>query len=396
MAPLVLLAGGPGQSALEQGPAIAPTLRAIHGGDLILLEQRGTGASNRLNCEGGFEILRPGAGEAIDACVAALGGRADLRRYGTPEAVEDLEAARRALGYETLDLFGVSYGTRVATAYMRRYPSRVRSALLRAAAPPDFNIVLEGSANADAELARVLAECASDRVCGAGFPELEQKLASIRTQLERQPARVAATSASGQAEEIVVSPQLFNSTIYVMLLSAPTRQRLPGIIAEIAAGGFQPLAPVLSQVRNAVYSGVPVGMYLSVICSEDIPRIPPAEAARRPTGMAGQTPVLVEVCSRWPTRKAPSSLFAPLRVKVPTLILSGAVDPATTVTAANRLAATLPNAEHIILPATAHSPPVPACAQPAVARFFAAAAVPGGRGVCQELRLPSFAPPAGR
>jgi len=134
-----------------------------------------------------------------------------------------------------------------------------------------------------------------------------------------------------------------------------------------------------------------VPRHLSVICNEAVPRIPDEETTRQHRGFGAMIPTVVRICSSWPKRPVPESLFAPLRTDTPTLILSGEIDPATTVSAANRLAETLPRARHIVFPATAHAPPFPACATEAIARFVETASTVDVNPDCSDLKLPRFA-----
>src|SRR5918993_581059 len=139
--PLFILSGGPGQAAsdfyLSVGPAFA---RIRRDRDLVIVDQRGTGRSNRLDCalpdDSEFVVLDPQKLQAaVRECLAALPG--DPRYYTTSIAVRDLDDIRAALGYSTLNIYGISYGTRVAQHYMRRYPDRVRSAVLDGVVPAE-------------------------------------------------------------------------------------------------------------------------------------------------------------------------------------------------------------------------------------------------------------------
>jgi len=134
--PLFVLSGGPGQAASDFYLSIAPALaRVRRDRDIVIVDQRGTGKSNRLDCtfpdESDITFTDPQQlRDLTRSCLAKLSG--DPRYYTTSVAVRDLDDVRAALGYQRLDLYGVSYGTRVAQHYMRRYPQRVRVAILDA------------------------------------------------------------------------------------------------------------------------------------------------------------------------------------------------------------------------------------------------------------------------
>jgi pimeloyl-ACP methyl ester carboxylesterase len=394
--PILVIPGGPGQSGALVLPLLMADLRAIAGGrDILFLDQRGTGGSNPLDCKDGFEVLNKGPGSSeLAACLAALNARADLRHYGSAEAVEDIDAVRGALGYERINLVAASYGVRVASAYMRGHPERVRTALLRAAYAPDYNILRDGIGNADAELGRVLDECKADRSCGAAFPRLEARLNALDERLAKTPARIEVDHPGGGKEEIRIGRELFQQMLYAMLLAAPTRQMLPAMIDTASRRGFQPLAPLVVGVRDALYGTLPVGMYLSVVCNEDSARLRREDLPRGRTPLTEAPGTIFNICAAWPQRSAPASLFGPLNVAVPTLILSGTLDPATTVEAANRLAAMLPRARHIVFEATAHGPFIPGCAVKEVAGFVESASPEGAVPNCSALKLAPFTLPA--
>ena len=397
--PILFIAGGPGQSAIDVMPAALPDIRAVdRRRDVIFLDQRGTGRSNPLGCADGFELLEGGPDSpAFVQCVAALRERAALDRYGTADAVADIEALRVALGRPRLTLLAGSYGTRVAVAYMRDHPRRVRAAILRAAAPLDFNIIAGGIAAADSELGRVLDECEADAACNSAFPRLEERLWAMSARLAASPEAVSLTGPDGTGEAFAVTSTLFHQTLYALLLSAPTRQQIPLIIATAEQRGFQPLAPLLGQVRHQLYGALPIGMYLGVVCAEDAPRIGAQGIAAGRTPLIANGVKLAEACRGWPVPPAPAAANVQPRLATPTLVLTGALDPATNAAEADRLAERLSRGVHVIVPATAHGPLFPECVRADVARFLEGAPVEGVRPDCSSTALPPFAlPPAAR
>ena len=394
--PILFIAGGPGQSAIDVMPAVLADLRAIDPRrDIVFLDQRGTGRSNPLGCEQGFELIEQGPGSApFEACVAALRAHADLGRYGTADAVADLEALRSALGHERVNLVAGSYGTRVALYYMREHPGRVRSAILRAAAPLDFNILAGGIAAADAELGRVLDECAAEAACAAAFPGLEDRVRALAARVAAAPETVTVQGADGAARSFEVNDTLFQQMLYALLLAAPSRQQLPLVVATAERAGFQPLAPMLDQIRRQLYGGIPVGMYLGVVCAEDAPRIGPEGIAPGRTAITGYAAMLVETCRAWPVEAAaPGHLDQP-SLATPTLIVSGTLDPATTAASAGRLAASLERSAHVVVPATAHGPLLPQCVMADAARFLERGSAEGLAPDCSAMALAPFAVPA--
>src|SRR4051812_4052157 len=153
--PLFLIAGGPGTSAVDLYTSSAgPFDRVRRDRDIILVDQRGTGRSHRLDCNYGdaniFErIDEVEVGAENVKCRDELSKKADLRMYTTSVAVRDLEQARRALGYDRINLYGNSYGTRVAQHYARRFPQSTRSVILDGVINPE--VVLGPAIAIDAE-----------------------------------------------------------------------------------------------------------------------------------------------------------------------------------------------------------------------------------------------------
>lgn len=389
--PLVYVAGGPGESAVQAVPLILPTLRSVDDvREVLFLDQRGTGGSNPLHCPNNVDLIRAvGDAAAVRACAATLGGGADLDRYGSADAAADLEDLRSALGYRQVNLVAVSYGVRVALLYMRQHPRRVRSAILRAAYPLDYNIISAGARAADAQLAQVLDDCARESECRQAYPRLRDQLLAVDAQLERAPARLAAGEGGGG--QVIVTRDLFHYLLLAMMQSSVSRQYVPLVIATAGTSGLQPFATQFAQLRAAL-SDFPVGIYLSVLCAEDAPRRHEAPPARTPLGGAAQK--LLATCSAWPVRPAPAGALAPFTSNVPTLILSGALDPVTPAESAWRLARSLRRSIHLVLPATSHGPMFPECSRPVVADFIRQAAVRLPEGVCSSVSLPAFEVPA--
>ncbi|HEY0038674.1 MAG TPA: alpha/beta fold hydrolase [Longimicrobium sp.] len=176
--PLFFLSGGPGQAPSDQAEFVASLFAALRPSrDLVLVDLRGTGRSAALDCdfhggEPGRVMGEPFPVAAVRACRDSLSRRADLRLYTTGRAMRDLEQVRHALGYERINLYGTSYGTRAALEYARRYPSRVRSMILRGVTPPSLVVPLPFARDAQRSLDLLFDECRSDGACRAAYPDL--------------------------------------------------------------------------------------------------------------------------------------------------------------------------------------------------------------------------------
>lgn len=389
--PVFLLAGGPGQAATEIVEAIAPELQALRRHrDIVLIDQRGTGGSNPLTCPGGMGMLSGGA-DAVRACAADLSRRAELAQYTSDNAADDLDEVRAALGYRTVNLVGVSYGTRLAQVYVRRHPRSVRTATLRAIAPMGYNIPIDGARAAERELRRMVADCAADSACATAFPRLAAELDSVFVRAGREPAPVRIRS-GGDSVDVVLDRSLLSSTLYALLLSPPLRQRMPLLIHRAATDGPGSLAPIAAQVRRAVYGPLPVGMYLSVVCAEDVPRLTAAGRDSLATTFGGISAGVLDACAAWPHATVAAEFHRPVKWAGPALLVSGDSDPATGVELGEALAREWSGARHVVLPATAHGPLFPGCMRELLGEFVERASSAGLDTACvQTLRWAPFA-----
>ncbi|MDQ3818552.1 MAG: alpha/beta hydrolase, partial [Acidobacteriota bacterium] len=182
--PVFFIAGGPGQGAASLAGVVGegPLASVRQERDLVFLDQRGTGESNPLNCNlfadaadlrAYFEDMFPI--EAMRACRNQLEKVADLKLYTTSIAIEDLDEVRGALGYDRINLYGGSYGTTVALAYLRRYREHVRTVVLAGVAPTGLKLPLPFAKGAQYAIAHLLDDCAADSSCREAFPNLKEE-----------------------------------------------------------------------------------------------------------------------------------------------------------------------------------------------------------------------------
>ena len=168
--PVVFLAGGPGQGAAQMARDVRSIFRRVlRERDVVLVDQRGTGKSNPLNCTSENNSLRE-LTESEDVALERLrrcfeGLDADVRLYTTTIAMDDLDEVRAHLGYDRINLYGGSYGTRAALVYLRRHGDRVRSVILDGVSPPDMRIPLFAARDAQRSLDKLLADCELDDQC---------------------------------------------------------------------------------------------------------------------------------------------------------------------------------------------------------------------------------------
>jgi len=326
---LFILQGGPGQAATTLTRFYAETFQGIER-DIVLVDQRGTGKSNGLYCD------LPAAGDLfplreVGQCRDELAKRADFRRLTTAEAVRDLEKVRHALGYSKVDLYGTSYGVRVALEYTRRHRERVRAVILKGALAPSLRYTVDPALDTQRSLEKVMALAPSLRA------DLAVALAHLPPNFTREALGVEVRN---------------------LLHSIVDAETLPSLIHRAAAGDWAPLLESSAKHRAALSKGVALGMYFSITCAEDAWRVTDAEAARETAG----TPAgdywhkqLTRVCAIWPHAEPQREIARPFRSRVTALIVSGAFDPVTPPRFGEELTKIFPNSRHVVVANASHS-----------------------------------------
>ena len=359
--PLFDLAGGPGASSVDGAAFYAgpgKVYRRRH--DVVCVDQRGTGKSDRLSIpqektpQHYLSEMYPI--NYVREMRHALEQRADLTKYTTSIAMDDLDDVRAWLGYDRINLFGLSYGTRAALVYMRQHPEHVRSTILLGVAPTDLKMPLHHAEAGARAIDLLFGECERDAACHAAFPQIRDDWATILAQLEKQPARVE-YSPRGDAAPTAVEIQrgVFAEKIRTWMYGRDKAARIPLIVHHAAGGDF---APFLQEaIGPSIPDFVADGMYLSVTCAEDVPFINPEEAARLTAGNPfGNYRVFQQTraCSMWPRGEIPANFLEPVSSTAPVLIFSGNMDPVTPPKNVEEVARHLPNSRHVIIPEAAH------------------------------------------
>lgn len=363
--PLFILQGGPGQAASDLASFYAETFAAARAArDIVLVDQRGTGGSNPLFCRGDGSDQTPQGYlqglfplDVVRRCRAELERRADLRRYGTADAVADLEAVREALGAERVSLYGTSYGTRVALHYAQLHPGRVEAMILKGTVPQDEVIPRDFARNSERALGIVAADCAADAACAARFPNFRGNVAAVFARLDGGPVQATVARAGTAPVTLSLSRDEVAAALRNMLQSTGTQAALPSLFEAAASGDFAPLADMILRLRHAAAAALYQGMTLSVICTEDAPllRSNTADADRDTFLQSTWTRSVVEACRLWPRGPMPTRLRASPRLSVPTLLVSGFADPATPPAGAERVMRALPNSRHMVVRNGSHS-----------------------------------------
>lgn len=360
-------AGGPGQGAASIAGYIGDELMAKvrQERDIVFVDQRGTGESNPLNCslynddndlQGYFEEMFPA--KAVRACRERLEAIADLTQYTTSVAIEDLDEVRRALGYEKINLYGGSYGTTVALAYLRRYGAHVRSAVLAGVAPLDFKLPLPFAKGAQHALDSLIRDCEADGACRQAFPKLREELQSVLERLQKGPVSVELINPfTKQPQRISLSRGPFTERLRMMLYGHNTARQIPLLIHLAYQGDFKPFVLTSLPQARATYRSLSLGMYFTVTCTEGVPFIT-EEDIRRETERTfiGDYRVRVHqrACREWPRADLPKQFTSAVRSDIPVLMLSGEADPASPHWLAAELARRLSNGLQLTVPYGTH------------------------------------------
>ncbi|GAA3913007.1 alpha/beta hydrolase [Luteimonas lutimaris] len=370
--PVFMLAGGPGQAAVATYPTVAPAFREVaKHRDVVLVDQRGTGDSNLLQCADMLEALGGGddadeAGdeaasraamrEATAHCRDTLSRHADLRFYTTTDAVRDLDTVRQALGVEQVNLLGISYGTRVAQRYAGTYPQHVRALVLDSPAPNELVLGNDFARNLEDALALQFGRCAKIPDCANALGDPRAQLDSLMARLRDDPPLVTYRDAnSGRQQQERLQPARIVGLARMYAYSPMAASILPLLIHEGAQGRYDGLMALSKMLADSLPEQMAYGMQLSVICSED------ADGLRADPDMAASllgnelVDGLLTQCEAWPKGTRPDDFHKPLASNLPTLLLSGELDPVTPPAYAEQIARTLPNSRVLVLRGQGHN-----------------------------------------
>ncbi len=395
----VPLAGGPGQGAVQFYSAYAGAFEHVRRSrDILLVDQRGTGESSPMDCpvddtliEGQYTVDQ--TVEFTEACLLQLPH--DPRFFTTSVAVRDLDAVREALGYPQLNLYGVSYGSRVAQHYARRYPEFTRSIILDGVVPPQVPLGTEIAIEAQIAVERIFARCSEDEACATRFPSLPDEFASLRERLEREPAIVELQNpVTSRPESVDFGSAQFSAAIRLLAYNQSSIAVLPLMISEAANGNYIPLAAQFQIILEDLSDSLALGMHNSIMCSEDAPRFANFDVDRQGLEAsyigAMQFDAIEAICSIWPAGPVDDGFHQPLDTDIPVLLLSGDADPITPPRYAELAADKLENSRHLIGIDQGHGQAIIGCMPRIIADFIGGLAPQALEADCMER---SFAMP---
>ncbi|MEW5917189.1 MAG: alpha/beta fold hydrolase [Gemmatimonadota bacterium] len=404
--PFFLFAGGPGQAPSGMIPFANDAFSLVRQRrDLVFADFRGTGRSAPLMCrlhrtpQDFFGDFYPAAG--VQFCRDSLGAHADLRQYTTNNIADDIDDVRAALGYDRIDIYGTSYGTRVAFVYMRRHPERVRAVVMKAIAPPDAHMPMGYARDAQRALELLVRDCSRDADCARLYPNFATEFDAVIAKARAGKLRAAwpnqfASARATLGDSVTIPADALTSTIMGFMQSVDTRAQLPLAIHRAAQGDASMLAQSIAQYRSLLSTGISMGMHLSVMCSEDTRWLDPAVAARdNATTFLGDARVRSQLgaCRAWPRGDVRDDYDDPVRSAAPVLLVSGELDPNTPQRWGEQALKTLPNGRHVVLPLVGHNfSSVQTCGAQFVAAFIERANAREIDTSCAAgIRLPPFA-----
>ena len=383
--PVFVLAGGPGQSATQIAPSMLALLSRLNNRrDIVFVDQRGTGRSAPLECD---DPQREALADQADPdrqfkllmrCKNSLlklpyiQKESDLGFFTTTLAMQDLDAVRRQLGAERVDLIGASYGTRAGLEYLRAFPGAVRRAVLDGIAPPDMALPASFSTDGQASLDALLAACDAEPACRRDHPNLGADWAAL---LQGLPKQVTAPHPlTGRPETFTLTREMLLAAVRGPLYGPALAAALPAAIGDAAQGRYEGILGLGAILASRKGVKLAMGMHFSVICAEDLPRL--ARSADRPgTDFGGEFAAMYQrMCNAWPRGAVPEAFYDVGPSRAPVLLLSGGVDPATPARHGERMARALgPAAQHVVVPNAGHGVMAIGCMRDVVYRFIDAA-----------------------
>jgi pimeloyl-ACP methyl ester carboxylesterase len=336
--PFVPIAGGPGQASSEFYAGYSAAFEMIRRNrDIVLLDQRGTGQSAPLECEADDDIIvgrfsREQTIADTEECLDRL--PYDPRFFTTSVAVRDLEALREALGYPQFNLYGASYGTRVAQHFLRRYPESTRTVILDGVVPPQMALGPSIAVEAQNALDAIFDRCAEADDCALAFPDIREDFERLRDALSEEPVIITVPNPmSGVPQVFDFGRHEMAAALRLLSYQPNSVAVLPLLIKEATLDNFAPLAAQFLMIRDSVSDALSIGMHNAVVCTEDAPYFAGENVARDALDATYIGPLQLDaleaICSVWPAGVLDEHFKTAVRSDVPVLLLSGEADPIT-------------------------------------------------------------------
>jgi len=347
--PIVYLEGGPGGSPLR---GLIEQFNVIFGPwlekrDLILFDQRGTGFSQpALDCpeykDWAISVLPENLSTAqaeeqgnkvLTECRNRLASTGvTLAAFNSAENAADLNDLRVALGIDQWNLYGVSYGTRLALTAMRDFPDGIRGVVIDSVVPLQSNLYSEIPTSGARAFDELFGACAADSTCNGAFPNLRDVFFDLVEQFNREPVTFPVKLKSGERVDALMNGDGLISFTFQTLYATSLIPLLPGMIYDLRDGNYA-LAGVLQGEFLGQLDDISYGMHYSVQCDEEVPFGTPADidaaVKQNPEFSALGGKGVFDLCTAWNVPGAAAVENQPVASDIPTLVLSGQFDPIT-------------------------------------------------------------------
>ena len=391
--PFVPIAGGPGQSTIEFYASLYAAFEDVRRTrDIVLLDQRGTGESAPMECDVGEDVveglfLREQTVELTQECIDVLPH--DPRFFTTSVAVADLEALREALGYTQFNVYGISYGSRVAQHFLRQHPESTRTMIIDGVAAPQIALGPGVAIEAQNALDAIFDRCAEDVSCNERFPDTRNEFDVLRGSLAEAPVTFSMPNpVTGRSEEVRFGDTEMSGAVRLLSYQPSTAALIPLLIDEAINGNFQPLAAQFQMVSDSMSDAINIGMHNSVICTEDAPYFEAENVSRDDLEATYIGPLQVDaldaMCSVWPQGVMDDGFKEPVASDLPVLLLSGQDDPITPPAYADLAAVDFGNALHLTGKRQGHGMAPRGCTPRIIGDFVETASVEGLDVECLE------------
>lgn len=380
--PLVPIAGGPGQASTEFYASVANAFEAVRRTrDIVLVDQRGTGRSAPMICDVEEDIIegrfsREQTVASTEVCLEELPH--DPRFFTTSVAVQDLEALRIALGYEQFNIYGISYGTRVAQHFLRRYPGSTRTVILDGVVPPQIALGPGIAIEAQNTLDAIFDRCGESAACNDRFPNLRDEFTALKERLAVQPVTVHLPNPmSGAADELEFGEHDMAGALRLLSYHPSSVALIPLLIDQAVDENYLPLAAQFMMISESMSDALNIGMHNAVVCTEDAPYFDGENVTTEALEATYIGPLQLEaldaICSVWPKGVLDDGFKEPVASDIPVLLLSGEADPITPPAYADLAAVDLANFRHLTGKNQGHGQAPRGCMPKIIGDFVASA-----------------------
>lgn len=396
--PMFFFSGGPGQAATESYAMMMRGFSQINRHrDVVLIDQRGTGRSSPVRCDASVfqDLTKEPNNKELMAWLkkCADGQKKQLQYYRTIESVQDFNAVRKALGYKDINLYGISYGTRVAQTYMRRYAKHVRTVILDGVVPQSMplgrEVFIQGP---DRVKTWLLLRCKADKACNKAFPKLKESIAAVEKIIkEKQPVVNMIHPRTNKTLKVRLTWSSWGLGFRLFGYSSSMVSVLPLLIHNShKTNDVRPLFKwVVAQMESL--QGMLGQLENSVLCSEDMPFLTQdMKTKKSATGYgAKRLETSLLMCKVWPHKKAHPDFKKPVVSSIPTLLLSGQFDPVTPPSYAKQVAKHLSSGLEVVVPGEGHGVIGMSCIPRLAQQFVQEASVKKLKPACVKKHKPT-------